>query len=68
MYANHILQNAREFGLMQNTVTLIHQASKGCRMDIFEQFFIHKYDYEHKLIQEQIPGENNPSFTLRCDA
>ena len=37
-------------------------------MDIFEQFFIHKYDYEHKLIQEQIPGENNPLFTLRCDA
>jgi hypothetical protein len=66
VYANHILQNACESGLMQNTVTLIHQASKGC-MDIFEQFFIHKYNYEHTLIQEQIPGENNPLFTVLCD-
>jgi hypothetical protein len=67
MYANHILQNAHEFGPMQNTVTLIHQASKGCLMDIFERFFIHKYNYEHKLIQEQIPGENNALFTLLYD-
>jgi len=35
-------------------------------MDIIEQFFISKYDREHKLILEQIPGENNPLFTLWC--
>jgi len=49
-YANHILQHAPKFGLIQNTMTLIHQASKECVMDIFERFFIHKYNHEHKLI------------------
>jgi len=29
-------------------------------MDILEQFFMQKYYHKHKLIQEQIPGENNP--------
>jgi hypothetical protein len=37
-------------------------------MDIFEQFFIHKYNHEHKLIQKQIPGENIRLFTLLYDA
>ena len=64
-YTNHILQHAYVFGPIQNTLTLIHRASKGCLMDIVEQFFIQKYDREHKLILEQIPGENNPLFTLR---
>jgi hypothetical protein len=62
VYANHIQQHAREVGLVQNTMKLIRQDSKGCLMDIFEQYFINKYNHEHKLIQEQIPGENNPLF------
>jgi hypothetical protein len=33
-------------------------------MDILEQFFIQKYNHENKLIQEQIPVESNPLFTL----
>lgn len=66
-YANRILQHTREFGLMQNTMKLIHQASEGCLMDVFEEIFIHKCNHEHKLIQEQIPGENNPLFTLLYD-
>ena len=33
-------------------------------MDVIEQFFIQKYDHEHKLILEQMPGENNHLFTL----
>jgi hypothetical protein len=36
-------------------------------MDILEQFFIQKCYHKHKLIQEQIPGENNPLFTLLYD-
>jgi hypothetical protein len=59
-YTNHILQHAHEFDPIQNTMTLIHRASKGCLMDIMEHFFIRKYDREHKLILEQIPGKNNP--------
>jgi hypothetical protein len=48
-------------------MTLIHPASAGCLMDILEQFFIKKYSHEHMLIQEEIPGENNPLFTLLHD-
>jgi len=36
-------------------------------MDILLQFFIKKYSHEHTLIQEQIPSENNPLFTLLHD-
>jgi hypothetical protein len=66
-YTNHILQQAHEYGPIQNTMTLIHPASTGCLMDVLEQFFIKKYSHEHMLIQEQIPGENDPLFTLLHD-
>ena len=49
---------------LQNTMTLIHRASKGRLMDIFEQLFIQKYSHEQVSIQEQTPGENNPLFIL----
>jgi hypothetical protein len=45
----------------------LHPASKGCLMDILEQFFNKKYIHDRMLIQEQIPGENNPLFTLLYD-
>ena len=37
-------------------------------MDIFEHFFIQKYNHEHKLFQEQPPGNNNPLFSLPHNA
>jgi hypothetical protein len=66
-YAIHTLQHAHEFGPIPNTMTLIHKANKGHLMDILEQLFMQKYYHKHKLIQEQIPGENNPLFTLLYD-
>jgi hypothetical protein len=44
-------------------MTLIHRSSKGRLTDIWEQFFIKNIN-EHKLIQEQVPGEISPLFTL----
>jgi hypothetical protein len=48
---------------MQDNMTLIYRAYKGCLIDIWEQFFIKNVN-EHKLIQEQVPGEIGPLFTL----
>jgi hypothetical protein len=42
----------------------IHRDSEGRLVDILAQFFIQKYSHEHKLIQGQTPGENNPLFRL----
>jgi len=53
---------------MQSSATLIHCASKGCLMDIWNHFLIQKYNHEHKLIPEQLPGEINPLLTLLFDA
>jgi len=39
-----------ESGPIQNTITSTYRVSKGCLMDSLEQFFIQKYDHEHKLI------------------
>jgi hypothetical protein len=36
-------------------------------MEVWEQFFIEKYYHEHILIQEQVPGEITPLFTLLVD-
>jgi hypothetical protein len=37
-------------------------------MDIWEQFFIQKYDHERKLIREEVPREIKHLFTLLFDA
>ena len=44
-------------------MTLTYRASKGRLLSVFEQFFIQKYNHEHKQIQEQTPGKNSPFLT-----
>jgi len=49
-YTNHIILHTHKFDSMQNTMTLTHQASKWCLMEILEQFCNQKYNYKHILI------------------
>jgi len=62
-----MIKTRHESGPIQNTITSTYRASKGHLRDTLELFFIQKYNHEHKLIQEQIPVENNPLFTLLYD-
>ena len=41
---------------------------KECLMDIWEQFLIQKYNHEHKIIPEHLPGKINPLLALLFDA
>jgi len=47
-YCNHILLQAHEFGSMQNNMTLIHRASKGSLMDIWEQLNINWFKNKYQ--------------------
>jgi hypothetical protein len=48
-------------------VTSIHRISAGRLIGIVRSIVIKENSYELTLIQEQIPGENNPLFILLYD-
>ena len=52
---------------LQDTMTLVQQASKGVHMNTLEQFYIQLYNHQNKLIPEQHAGDCNPLFQLVCD-
>jgi hypothetical protein len=63
-YALHILQNRHEYGTIQDTISLLEFAQKVSRMNMLEQYYIHKYQYNNKLIPEQNSGEHNSLFEI----
>jgi hypothetical protein len=63
-YATHILNNLHNFGPIDTTMTLIHKARKGKRMNTLEKYYIQCFQFHNKIIQEQTITKLNPLFQL----
>ena len=57
-----MLQTGHEYGPIQDTRELLKTCKKGWRMNATENFYIQIYHEQGLLINEQIPGEENPLF------
>jgi hypothetical protein len=63
-YATHILQNRHEFGPINETMKLLHKATKGKRMNTLENYYIQK-NYAHIIIiREQTINRLNSPFQM----
>ena len=60
----HILNCTREYGNINNTMTLLKQVNKPSLLLPYEQMFIHSVHHSNELITEQHPKEYNPMFEL----
>jgi hypothetical protein len=58
-----MLNNKHEYGTIQSNIKLLKLCKKGWRMNTLENFYMQKQQYDI-LIQEQIPGEENPLFRI----
>jgi hypothetical protein len=63
-YAIHILNNLHNFGPIDTTMTLIHKAHKGKRMNTLENYYIQYFQFHNKIIQEQTIAKLNPLLQL----
>jgi len=61
-YAPHILRNQREYGTMNNLMTLLKPFNNPSMLTPYEQFYIQTLHREGKLIPEQYQGDPNPLF------
>ena len=61
-YALHILQNQKQYGQMNSTMTLLKPLNNPSLLLPYEQYYIQSLHHEGKLIPEQSPGETNPLF------
>jgi len=52
-YALHVLNNAHEYGSINNMMSLLKQVNKGPLINSFKQFYSEFYFYHSKLISEQ---------------
>jgi len=63
-YAQNILNNRHEFGTIENTMTLLKPLHSQDLLTTHEQFYIHSFHKNGKLISEQSPGSSNPLLEL----
>ena len=61
-YALHILQNRHEYGLMDNTMTVLNHINNQSLLLPYEQYHIQALHHNRNLIPEQSPGDTNPMF------
>lgn len=60
----HILNNIHENESINNTTPLLQQVNKSPYMNSLEQFYIHLYSQNNKLVLEQCMGESSPPYQL----
>jgi len=63
-YAQHILDNGHKYRTMDNLMTLLKPLHSQYLLTTYEQFYIHSFHKNGKLISEQSPGSPNPLFNL----
>ena len=63
-YAQHILNNRHKFGTIEDIMTLLKPLHSQHLLTKNEQFYIHSFHKNSKLISEQSPGNPNPLFDL----
>jgi hypothetical protein len=63
-YAQHILNKRHKFGTIENTMTLLKPLHSQHLLTTREQFYIHSFHKNGKLISQQSPGSPNPLFDL----
>ena len=63
-YALHILNNKREYGNADRTIQLIRPCNKGNKMKCWESFYIHIFQQQNTLIDEEKGNGINPLYTL----
>jgi hypothetical protein len=59
-YAQHILNNKREYASINNTMTLLKHTNKISQLLPHEQLYIQTYHQHRQLISEQYISEHNP--------
>jgi trans-aconitate methyltransferase len=62
--ALHILNNKHECGNADQIVQLLIPCKKGNKMNCWESFYIHIFQQQNTLIDEQKVSELNPLHTL----
>jgi len=63
-YAQHLLNNRHQFGTIDNIMILLKPLHSQHLLTTYEQFYIHSFHKNGKLISEQSPGNPNPLFDL----
>jgi len=66
-YALRVLNNAHEYGSINNIMSLLKQVNKGPLINSFKQFYFQFHFYHNKLISEQSIGEQNQIYKLVLD-
>jgi hypothetical protein len=66
-YAQHILHNQHEYGLIDKTMTQLKLLNSTSVLIPYKHLFIQSLHQEGKLIAEQSPGEPNPLLQLATD-
>ena len=67
-YAKHILHNRHEYGPIDKTMSLLKPISKTSLLTPYEQYYIHSFHKEGKLISEQSQSDpHNPLLLLAID-
>jgi hypothetical protein len=59
VYAQHILQNVREYGTITDKMSLLKPVHNTAMLIPYEQFFIQTSHHNSKLIPEQCSGESD---------
>jgi len=63
-YAEHILNKRHKFVTIDNIMTLIKHLQSQHLLTAYEQFYIHSFHKNGKLISEPSPGSPNPRFDI----
>jgi len=63
-YAQHISNNRHDFGTIENTMALLKPLHSQHLLTTNEQFYVHSFLKNGKLISEQSPSSQNPLFDL----
>lgn len=66
-YAQHILNNGHNFGIMQDTLQLLKTWTNGKLMTCWENYFIQLCQQHGLLMDEQTVNEPNPLLNLVID-
>ena len=63
-YTLHVLNNRHEYGNADQTTELLKTCNKGIKMNCWESLFIHIFQQQDILIDEQRVSDLNPLYTL----
>jgi hypothetical protein len=66
-YALHVLNNAHEYGSINNIMSLLKQVNKDPLINSFKQFYFEFNFYYNKLISEQSRVEQNQIYDFLLD-